>query len=204
MRKVISKIEKKPRSSKEIKQKVSINQLTGRKEEKLRLLEKNRPKCKLRQWYRVSAIQWSHDGAGGECADLPWEHFMLHGPAARCRPRFKGDILQNGESSAESPAGPAGEMGEDLGTLILAPSLCSSKPSTQAYVKPSCCPRASHPRSVLHIGNTFRRHPRRALEKDGFYADLFSQCAYQDPHVPSSSPWYWPSPAQQPARWQDL
>lgn len=41
--------------------------------------------------------------------------------------------------------------------------------------------------------NTFRRHPRHALEKDGFYADLFSQRTYQEPHVPRRGPGNWAS-----------
>ena len=103
-----------------------------------------------------------------------------------------------------TPKSLAGEMGEDLVSLILAPSLCSSKPSTEVCVEPCCCPCLSHPHSVLHIGNTFRRHPWHALDKDGFYANMFSQHGYQEPHVPSSRPGHRACPACQPTRWKDL
>lgn len=129
---------------------------------------------------------------------VPWECFMLHRPAVRCRPSSKGDILQNGENSAGAPKSLAGEKREDLGSLILAPSLHSSEPSTRVCAEPPAAHAPAIPTLFyileIHLGAT----PGMLLEKDGFFAGTFSQRTYREPHVPSSSPGHRASPAWQP------
>lgn len=138
-------------------------------------------------WWRMCRPEWC-PGSVLCCIRLPW--------GADLPPKVTFSKMEKPLQRHQKAWG--GEMAEDLGSLISAPSLCSSELSTQVCAEPSCCPYPSHPHSVLYVGNTFRKHVRHAWEKGGFYAGTFSQHAYRETRMPSSNAGHQASPAPQP------
>lgn len=123
------------------------------------------------------------------------EHFLLHQPAMQCRPCSKSYILQNGETSAGTKK-PSWGNGWIFRKPTFVPFPLQQRVEHKGVHRSFFLGISQPSHSVLHSGDAFRRHLRHALERNGFYADPFSQCIYWEPHVPSSGPGHRTPPAQ--------
>lgn len=172
--------------------KLRLSQLTGREEEKLRLLKKVRPKCKLKQGYQLFVLQQPvmELVVNVQTWAMPWLCFVFCQPAATFRPHPKGDVLQNAETLQRLQLAQK-KPGWRNGWIFEEPHFGSfplwDKSEHRGVCKAFLLPMPNHPHTVLYIGNTFMSIPSVVQERMAFMPTLLSQHISQEPQASRDS-----------------
>lgn len=132
------------------------------------------------------------DGAGGACADPEW---CLGSAVCRVKLLQHSDLAPKVMCSKMerplqrlqlAPKKPGWRNGWNFGGPNFGYFLLWQEAEHTGVCKAFLLPMPNHPHTVLYTVSAFR-HPKYGLEKDGFYADPFSQNTSQEPQLSRGS-----------------